>query len=650
MGKIIEFYEENEKYFLILSGISLLVSFFDIGNLPIDAAWIAVLVCGLPIIREACIGMITEFDIKADLLVSIALIAAVLLGEIFAAGEIAVIMAIGAMLEDRTVAKARAGIEKLVSLSPLQATRVADGTLEIIPTEEIKEGDRLRILAGETIPADGYIVSGQTSVDQSVITGESLPVDKDINDEVYSGTVNQYGAFDMFSTKNGDNGTLQRMIRLVDSADAEKAKSVRIADRFATWIVIIALSAAALVWFATGEIIRSVTILVVFCPCALVLSTPTAIMAAIGNVTKYGILVREGDALERLAKTKRLFFDKTGTITYGKPDVVKIIRFDETLSEDQFLEIIAAGELNSEHPLGKAIVRDYKTKRNQDPPEPEMFKLLPGKGVLATIFGKDVKIGNEKLFDDFNMTIPKEAEAAIETAIKSGIENEIENKIDTKNGTNSTIIYAAIDGVFSGAIVMTDRIREEISETVEQIEKTDIECVLLTGDNKATANYIGKNAGIKEIHADLLPEDKLIAVKESQTYGFPVCMIGDGVNDAPALKAANVGVAMGKIGSDISIDAADIVLVSDEIQNLPHLLKLSKRMMKTIQINFAFSLILNFIAIILAANGTLNPVMGALVHNLGSILVIINSALLLNWGSRKLKMKKNAAKETLYTK
>ena len=279
-----------------------------------------------------------------------------------------------------------------------------------------------------------------------------------------------------------------------------------------------------------------------------------------------------------------------------------------------------------------------------------MFKLPPGKGVLATIFGKDVKIGNEKLFDDFNMTIPKEAEAAIETAIKSGIENEIENKIDTKNGTNSTIIYAAIDGVFSGAIVMTDRIREEISETVEQIEKTDIECVLLTGDNKATANYIGKNAGIKEIHADLLPEDKLIAVKESQTYGFPVCMIGDGVNDAPALKAANVGVAMGKIGSDISIDAADIVLVSDEIQNLPHLLKLSKRMMKTIQINFAFSLILNFIAIILAANGTLNPVMGALVHNLGSILVIINSALLLNWGSRKLKMKKNAAKETLYTK
>jgi len=636
MGKIEEYYEKNKVHFLIISGISLILGFFDVGNLPINLAWVAVILCGLPIIREAFIGLVTEFDIKADLLVSIALIAAVLIGETFAAGEIALIMTIGAMLEDRTVAKARAGIEKLVNLTPKNATRVVGGGLEIIQAFQIKEGDRLRVLAGEIIPADGYIFSGQTSVDQSIITGESMPVDKDIGDEVYSGTVNQYGAFDMISTKNGDSGTLQRMIRLVESADAEKAKSVRIADRFATWIVIIALSTAALVWFATGEIIRAVTILVVFCPCALVLSTPTAIMAAIGNVTKYGILVREGDALERLAKTKKLCFDKTGTITHGKPDVVEIIRFDAALSEEDFLEIIAAGELKSEHPLGKAIVREYKTKRNQNPPEPEFFKLLPGKGVLATVFGKDVKIGNERLFEDCEnceiIPIKRESESAKE------------------NETNFTTIYVMIDNVFAGAVVMTDRIREEISETVSRIEKMNINCVLLTGDNETTAKYIGKNAGIKEIYGNLLPEDKLTHVKNIQKKGSPVCMIGDGVNDAPALKASNVGIAMGKIGSDISIDAADIVLVSDEIQNLPHLLRLSKRMMLTIKLNFGFSLVLNFIAIILAATGILNPVMGALVHNLGSILVIINSALLLNWGARRIKFEKTVSQEILYKK
>ena len=636
MGKIEEYYEKNKVHFLIISGISLILGFFDVGNLPINLAWVAVILCGLPIIREAFIGLVTEFDIKADLLVSIALIAAVLIGETFAAGEIALIMTIGAMLEDRTVAKARAGIEKLVNLTPKNATRVVGGGLEIIQASQIKKGDRLRVLAGEIIPADGYIFSGQTSVDQSIITGESMPVDKDIGDEVYSGTVNQYGAFDMISTKNGDSGTLQRMIRLVESADAEKAKSVRIADRFATWIVIIALSTAALVWFATGEIIRAVTILVVFCPCALVLSTPTAIMAAIGNVTKYGILVREGDALERLAKTKKLCFDKTGTITHGKPDVVEIIRFDAALSEEDFLEIIAAGELKSEHPLGKAIVREYKTKRNQNPPEPEFFKLLPGKGVLATVFGKDVKIGNERLFEDFEnceiIPIKRESESVKE------------------NETNFTTIYVMIDNVFAGAVVMTDRIREEISETVSRIEKMNINCVLLTGDNETTAKYIGKNVGIKEIHGNLLPEDKLTHVKNIQKKGSPVCMIGDGVNDAPALKASNVGIAMGKIGSDISIDAADIVLVSDEIQNLPHLLRLSKRMMLTIKLNFGFSLVLNFIAIILAASGILNPVMGALVHNLGSILVIINSALLLNWGARRIKFEKTVSQEILYKK
>lgn len=276
--------------FLVIGGIALFLSIFDILPLPFDPAWIAIILCGVPIILEAVVGLVTAFDIKADVLVSIALVASVVIGEDFAAGEVAFIMQLGALLEDLTVARARAGIEKLVHLTPRTA-RVIDGSEErVIPAKEVRVGDILRVLPGETIPVDGVILSGQTSVNQAVMTGESLPVDKKEGDEVFSGTVNQFGSFDMKAEKVGEDSSIQRMIRLVQSADAGRAKIVGIADRWATWIVVIALSAAALTWLISGEIIRAVTILVVFCPCALVLATPTAIMAAIGNATRHGFL------------------------------------------------------------------------------------------------------------------------------------------------------------------------------------------------------------------------------------------------------------------------------------------------------------------------------------------------------------------------
>lgn len=307
---------------LVISGISLVLSIFKLVPLPFDVAWVAIILCGIPIILEAIVGLVTEFDIKADVLVSLALIASIVIGEDFAAGEVAFIMQIGGLLEELTVAKARAGIEKLVHLTP-QTARVLTGSEEkVIPAEQVRVGDCLRVLPGETIPVDGVILIGQTAVNQAVMTGESMPVDKMSGDNVSSGTVNQFGAFEMRATKVGEDSSIQRMIRLVQSADAGKAKIVGLADRWATWIVVIALTAAALTWFFTGEMIRSVTILVVFCPCALVLATPTAIMAAIGNATKHGFLVREGDALERLAKVSVITFDKTGTLTYGTPKVV----------------------------------------------------------------------------------------------------------------------------------------------------------------------------------------------------------------------------------------------------------------------------------------------------------------------------------------
>ena len=371
---------KRDVVFLILSGIALIVSLFDLAPLPFDAAWIAIVLCGVPIVLEAVVGLVTAFDIKADVLVSIALIASILIGEHFAAGEVAVIMQLGALLEDLTVAKARAGIEKLVHLTPRTARRLRGGEEEIIPAEEVAVGDLLRVLPGETVPVDGVIRAGQTSINQAVMTGESLPVDKTVGDEVSSGTVNQFGAFDMEAAKVGEDSSIQRMIRLVQSADAGKAKIVGLADRWATWIVVIALSAAVLTWLVTGEVIRAVTILVVFCPCALVLATPTAIMAAIGNATKHSFLVREGDALERLAKVARVTFDKTGTLTLGTPQVTAVRSFLPDLPAQTLYDWTAAAEQRSEHPLGKAIVAGCREELGPDLPEPEGFRMLPGRG------------------------------------------------------------------------------------------------------------------------------------------------------------------------------------------------------------------------------------------------------------------------------
>lgn len=612
---------KRDVVFLVISGSALLLSIFGVSPFPFDMAWIAIILCGIPIILEAVIGLVTAFDIKADVLVSLALVASVIIREDFAAGEVAFIMQLGALLEDLTVAKARAGIEKLVHLTPRTARRIsaagneASGAEEIIPAEQVQVGDMLRVLPGEAVPVDGVIVSGETSVNQAVMTGESLPVDKKPGDAVSSGTVNQFGAFEMRAEKVGEDSSIQRMIRLVQSADAGKAKIVGIADRWATWIVVIALTAAALTWLISGEIIRAVTILVVFCPCALVLATPTAIMAAIGNATKHGFLVREGDALERLSTVKRITFDKTGTLTYGTPQVTAVESILPGLSTRELYAYAAGSELNSEHPLGKAVVRCYKEETNEALLPSSEFRMLPGRGVQAVINGRTVLAGNPGLLRDNHISLP----------------NEVVNKSEMHLKEGCTVIYLAVDSICAGFIALADTLRKDASSTVDELKASGVTPVLLTGDHENAAVHIARQLHIDEVHASCLPEDKLSWIDASQKNHFPVCMIGDGINDAPALKKALVGIAMGKVGSDIAVDAADIALVNDDIRELPHLLKLSRRMMNTIRVNLTFSMTLNFIAIILAITGILNPVVGALVHNAGSVLVIVNSAFLLGW-------------------
>ena len=605
---------KRDILFLAVSGIALLISIFDLLPLPFDAAWIAIIFCGVPIVLEAVIGLVTAFDIKADVLVSIALIASVLIGEDFAAGEVAFIMQLGGLLEELTVARARAGIEKLVHLTPRTARIIAGTEERIVPAEQVQVGELLRVLPGETVPVDGVIVSGQTSINQAVMTGESLPVDKGVGDEVSSGTVNQFGAFDMKAVKVGEDSSIQRMIRLVQSADAGKAKIVGLADRWATWIVVIALTAAVITWFATGQLLRSVTILVVFCPCALVLATPTAIMAAIGNATRHGFLVREGDALERLASVSRVTFDKTGTLTYGTPEVTEAESFLPELSKEELYAYAAGAELRSEHPLGKAVIRFYR-KSGREIPEAEQFEMLPGRGVSAVISGKRILAGNLELLKEKAVFLKDQEKKQAEECTKRGC----------------TIMYLAVDGQAGGFIALSDTLRPEAPDMIGELKAAGVTPVLLTGDHGNAAGETAARLSIEEVHADCRPEDKLNYIDQCQKEKKNVCMIGDGINDAPALKKAWVGIAMGGTGSDIAVDAADIALVNDEIRELPHLVRLSKRMMRTIRYNLTFSMTLNFIAIILAITGVLNPVVGALVHNAGSVFVILNSAFLLTW-------------------
>lgn len=604
---------------MVISALALGIHFVAGDRLAFDLSWIAVVLCGLPIIIGAVVAVIKEFDIRADVLVSIAIIASVAIGEVFAAGEIAVIMTLGGYLEERTVNKARKGIERLVDLTPEKARVMRDGVEVVIDVEDVAVGEAVRVLPGEKIPVDGIVLCGDTAVDQSLMTGESLPVDKEKGDEVFCGTMNQFGTVDIRVTRAAEDSSLKRMIRLVESADAGRAPISHLADRLATVIVVLALTAAVVTGLVTGELTRAVTILVVFCPCALVLATPTAIMAGIGNAAKNGILIRSGDVLERLASVGRIAFDKTGTITYGKP-CVRAFECEEAWEKDALLKWTAAAEARSEHPLGKAVSEHYAEGHPEPLPEPSEFAMLPGKGVHAVVEGHEIAAGNRKLLDVMGITVTESLEKSAEKYLSEG----------------GTIIYIAVDGKAAGYAVLADTLRNNAPNMVEKLRAQGLKTALITGDHRAAALYMAERAGIDTVEADCLPEDKIDVIKRLQGKGQEkVCMIGDGINDAPALKTADVGLAMGDIGSDIAMDAADAVFVGDDVMKVPYLMTLSRKTMRTIRVNIFLSQALNAVAVVLAMTGIMGPVAGALVHNVGSVAVIISSAMLLNFNEKK---------------
>ena len=596
--------------FLAVSLILLLTK----TEVPLDPAWGAVLICGYPLLYLAIWRIIYNkgiLKISSALLISIAMIASIFIGELFAAGQVAFIMAIGAILEDKTIERARKGIKKLISLAPQQGRIIINGSEEMMPIDQVKKDDVLRVLPGEAVPVDGEILSGNTSIDQSIITGESLPIDKTIGDNVFCGTINRFGSIDIKATKVGEDSSLQKLIRLVEEAENNKAPMQRIVDKWAAWLVPLALLITVVTYILTGDIIRAVTVAIVFCPCALALATPTSIMAAIGQAAKYGVIIKSGEALEQMGKVDIIAFDKTGTLTHGNLVVSDVVSLETSLSDRDLLSMAASAESYSEHPLGKAIVSYAKEQYLTIQPAGN-FKMIPGKGINADIGDRNILCGNNSYLQENGISISDKTASTLETLRNQG----------------KATILVSFDGQCKGIIALSDTLRNTAKSMVLELKQKHADAVLLTGDNRQTAQYFAEQAGIKSVYSELLPAQKVEKIQALQNEGRTVCMIGDGVNDAPALKTANVGVAMGSIGSDIAIEAADIALIGDDISKIPYLKRLSNATVRLIMFNITISMIINIIAIILSILGLLNPVTGALVHNIGSVLVVLNAAML----------------------
>ena len=577
--------------------------------LAVDPAWVAVAVCGLPLAYAAVFNLIEQRRITVPLLVTIAMASAIYIGEIFAAGEIAFLMAVGQILEEKSVERARRGIKNLISLAPTRGRLITDGGEKSVPVMEIRESDILRVLPGETVPADGVVVSGASSIDQSVITGESLPVDKAVGDEVFCGTINRFGAIDIKATRAGRDSSFEKLIRLVRQAERDKSPTQRIAAKWASWLIPAALLLALAVYFATGDMSRAVTILVVFCPCSLVLATPTSIMAAIGQAAKYGVIVKSGAALETMGKADCVAFDKTGTLTLGKPVVSDAVSASASLSDSDMLALAASAESLSEHPLGKAVAACAAERGLKLSPASD-FKMVPGRGISASVDGRRVLCGNGRFLSE------------------NSVEAGLAEKLQTFRKEGKAVILVAVDGEFAGVVALSDVIRDGAAEAVRQLSQMGAKSVLLTGDNAGAAEFLAEKTGVGEVCAGLLPSEKMSEIKRMRDSGLTVCMVGDGVNDAPALKSANVGVAMASMGSDIAVEAADIALMGDDISKIPYLKRLSNAAVWLIKFNIILSIVINAAAITLSILGMLNPVTGALVHNVGSLIVVVNAGLL----------------------
>ncbi len=600
-----------------INALFLLVGFIiSLSGKPEIGRWLylgSAVIGGIPLFLLAGKAVFIRHDITAGFMASVAMIAAILIGEYIAAALVVFMFAIGDWLESLTIARADNALKDLAKLMPKTITVIRKGKEIVLPIEKVVKEDIALVRSGERIGVDGVIQSGAGSINQSTITGESMPIEKKTGDEVFAGTLNEVGAIEIRVTRIGEETTLGKIVRLVKDAQHSQAPVQRIANKYAKILVPVTFSIAILVYILTRDITRSITVLVVVCPCALVLATPTAVVAAIGNATKRGMLVKSGAVIEQVGKVDVIAFDKTGTLTHGQPIVQKIIPVNK-FAEEQVLKFAASVERNSEHSIGKSIVK-VSTERSIDLIRATGIKVLPGYGIMGTVENHQVIVGNWNLLSEHHVRWVEKV-------------NLQAKQLELKG---QTVIPIAVDGVLEGIIAMADTPRSEAKHTIAELKRRGIkEVIMITGDNKRTADRIAKELGIDRVYSEVLPEDKLQIVRDLQAQGKKVAFVGDGVNDAPALAAADIGIAMGVAGTDVAMETAAIGLMADEIERIPQIIGLSRRALRVILQNVIFSMSMNVISVVLGGFGIIGPVVGALMHEASALPVLANSARLIN--------------------
>ena len=608
---------------LITAGNALLLTLgfvAQVSGQESAAKWLylaSALIGGAPIFKLAAGNILRRFDLTAGVMVSIAMIAAMIVGEYSAAALVALMMLVGEMLENLTVARADNALSELESLVPMRVTLRQAGEDVDVPIGAVRRGDRVLVRPGGRIPVDGILQEGHAAVDQSSITGESMPVDKEPGDRVYAGTLCTSGMLEVAVEQIGQDTTLGHMIALVKGARSTQAPVQRVANKYAQYLTPLALAIAVVTYLVTRDVTRSITVLVVICPCSLVLATPTAVVAAIGNAARHGVLVKHGPAMEQIGKVDVVAFDKTGTLTLGEP------RLRETLSlngmdPSAVLALSAGAERSSEHPLARAIVAAAHD-RGLDLAIPQDFQALPGHGVCATVRGQRVTIG-QRMLERQGIPIAETTRTRV---------------LELQTGGN-TVVPVAIDGQVEGLLVIADIAREESRQAVADLKAMGIgETLLISGDNQAAAEAVGAALGVDRVYAETLPEDKLSLIRALQAQGHKVAFVGDGVNDAPALAAADVGVAMGNIGTNVAMETADIVLLADRLERLPYLIALSRATLRTVRDNVFFAMGMNVLSVALSVGGVIGPVVGAVMHEVSALPVVANSARLIGRAPRR---------------
>ena len=587
--------------------------FSNLQSLAVALMLGTTLIAGTPIFKKAW-GALRYKIIGIDALVSIAVIGALFIGEYWEAAAVTYLFMLGDYLESRTIDKTRESIKALLDLAPKQSVVIRDGVEMTIPADEVLINDTVIVRSGEKIAVDGKVLKGTASVNQASITGESLPVQKEEGNEVYSGTMLETGYLLIRADKVGEDTTFAKILQLVEDAQDSKAKTQKFMERFARYYTPFVVVLAIVMYLITRDVELALTIIVIACPGALVISTPVSIVAGIGSGAKHGVLFKGGESIEKLGKIKVLAFDKTGTLTKGKPVVTSIETFNEYTVE-QVLRIAASGETTSEHPLAKAVI-DHAQAKGIDVLQPESTEIIPGQGLRFEYDSKTYYLGNRKLTQTEHIKLSAEAEKSLQAHEEAG----------------ETGIILTDEQAVLGLIFIADTIRPDADKLIMRLRKRGIKhMVMLTGDNPRTAQAIANQLHLDDVRSELLPADKAKVLKELREKYGPVAMVGDGINDAPALASADIGIAMGGVGSDVAMETADVILLSAELRKLDFALGLSRATVQNMTQNIVFALIVAGTLLAGVLVKTVNLSFGMLIHELSVFLVIVNAVRLLKY-------------------